>query len=239
MQITERVGQWWLGLCILLGLAALGYQLSDAAIRFKQFERSVTVKGLSEREYPADIVIWPIQFTVASNDLGELYNAIDSGTAKINAFLTQQGITAADITVAPPVITDKSAQTYVSDARPEFRYSAMQNVTVYSANVAGVRKLMSRLSELGKQGIVFTGDNYQAQTQYLYTRLNEVKPEMVEEATRQAREVAAKFAADSQSALGKIRQASQGQFSVEARDQNNPHIMKVRVVSTVEYYLSD
>jgi hypothetical protein len=115
----------------------------------------------------------------------------------------------------------------------------MQNVTVYSANVAAVRKLMSRLSELGKQGIVFSGDSFQAQTQYLYTRLNEVKPAMVEEATRQAREVAEKFAADSQSTLGKIRQASQGQFSVEARDQNNPHIMKVRVVSTVEYYLSD
>jgi uncharacterized protein len=239
MQITDRVGQWWLGLCILLGLAALGYQLSDAAIRFKQFERSVTVKGLSEHEYPADIVIWPIQFTVASNDLGELYGAIESGTAKINAFLTEQGVAATEITVAPPVITDKSAQTYSGDARPEFRYSAMQNVTVYSANVEGVRKLMSRLSELGKQGIVFTGDNFQAQTQYLYTRLNEVKPAMVEEATRQAREVAEKFAADSQSTLGKIRQASQGQFSVEARDQNNPHIMKVRVVSTVEYYLSD
>ncbi len=239
MQTPDRVGQWWLGLCILLGLALLGYQLSDAAIRFKQFERSVTVKGLSEREYPADIVIWPIQFTVASNDLGALYNSIESGTQKISAFLTQAGVALAEITVAPPVITDKSAQTYGGDARPEFRYSAMQNVTVYSANVDGVRKLMSRLSELGKQGLVFTGDNYQAQTQYLYTRLNEVKPEMVEEATRQAREVAEKFAADSQSTLGKIRQASQGQFSVEARDQNNPHIMKVRVVSTVEYYLSD
>jgi hypothetical protein len=239
MQTTDRAGQWWLGLCILLGLALLGYQLSDAAIRFKQFERSVTVKGLSEREYPADIVIWPIQFTVASNDLGALYNSIESGTQKISAFLTQAGVAPAEITVAPPVITDKSAQTYGGDARPEFRYSAIQNVTVYSANVDGVRKLMSRLSELGKQGLVFTGDNYQAQTQYLYTRLNEVKPEMVEEATRQAREVAEKFAADSQSTLGKIRQASQGQFTIEARDQNNPHIMKVRVVSTVEYYLSD
>lgn len=239
MQTTDRAGQWWLGLCLLLGLAFLGYQLSSAAIRFKQFERSVTVKGLSEREYPADIVIWPIQFTVASNDLGELYGALESGTQKINAFLTQQGIVSDEITVAPPVITDKSAQTYGGDARPEFRYSAMQNVTVYSTNVAGVRKLMSRLSELGKQGLVFTGDNYQAQTQYLFTQLNSVKPEMVEEATRQAREVAEKFAADSQSTLGKIRQASQGQFTVEARDQNNPHIMKVRVVSTVEYYLSD
>jgi hypothetical protein len=62
---------------------------------------------------------------------------------------------------------------------------------------------------------------------------------MIEEATRNAREVAQKFAEDSDSRLGKIRQASQGQFSIEPRDTNNPHIKKVRVVSTVEYYLSD
>jgi hypothetical protein len=73
----------------------------------------------------------------------------------------------------------------------------------------------------------------------MFTRLNEIKPEMIEEATRQAREVAEKFAEDSQSALGKIRQASQGQFTINDRDKNNPHIKTVRVVSTVEYYLSD
>lgn len=78
-----------------------------------------------------------------------------------------------------------------------------------------------------------------AAPEYLFTRLNAVKPQMIEEATRQAREVAEKFAADSQSSLGKIRKASQGQFSIEPRDTNNPHIKRVRVVSTVEYYLSD
>jgi hypothetical protein len=98
---------------------------------------------------------------------------------------------------------------------------------------------MTRLSELGKQGIVLSGGDYQSQPEYLFTRLNEVKPEMIEEATRQAREVAQKFAADSQSTLGRIRHASQGQFSIADRDRNNPHIKKVRVVSTVEYYLSD
>ena len=81
--------------------------------------------------------------------------------------------------------------------------------------------------------------NYHSQTEYIFTRLNEVKPEMIEEATRKAREVAEKFASDSQSKLGKIKNASQGQFSIYARDKNNPHIKKVRVVSTVQYYLSD
>ena len=98
---------------------------------------------------------------------------------------------------------------------------------------------MNSLSKLGKKGIVFTGSNYQNQTEYIFTRLNEVKPEMIEEATRKAREVAEKFAADSQSRLGKIKKAYQGQFSISPRDKNNPHIKKVRVVSTVEYYLSD
>ena len=98
---------------------------------------------------------------------------------------------------------------------------------------------MAELSELGKQGIVFTGGNYQSQIEYLFIRLNEIQPEMIEETTRKAREVAEKFASDSKSALGKIRKATQGQFSITARDKNNPHIKKVRVVSTVEYYLSD
>jgi hypothetical protein len=99
--------------------------------------------------------------------------------------------------------------------------------------------MMSDLAQLGKQGIVFTGGNYQSQTEYLFTRLNEVKPAMIEEATNKAREVAVKFAQDSQSTLGKIKRASQGQFSISARDNNTPHIKRVRVVSTVEYYLSD
>ena len=87
--------------------------------------------------------------------------------------------------------------------------------------------------------IVLTGNNYQSQTEYLFTRLNEVKPAMIEDATRKAREVAEKFAEDSDSRLGKIRRASQGQFSISPRDNNTPHIKKVRVVSTIEYYLSD
>ena len=97
---------------------------------------------------------------------------------------------------------------------------------------------MSELSEIGKQGIVLSGD-YDSKPDYLYTGLSSIKPAMIEESTQNAREVANKFAADSDSRLGKIKTASQGQFSIEDRDQNNPHIKKVRVVSTVQYYLAD
>jgi len=228
-----------LGLCLFFGLATLGYLLGNAAIRFKEYERSVTVKGLAEHEYPADIVIWPIQFTAASNDLENLYDSIEQSTARIRTFLVAKGLDPAEISLSTPLITDKSAQSYGNAAPPEFRYSAVQTVTVYSRNIEAVRTLMGDLAQLGKQGIAFTGGNYQSQTEYIFTRLNEIKPAMIEEATMKAREVARKFAEDSQSKLGKIKRASQGQFSISARDNNTPHIKNVRVVSTVEYYLSD
>ena len=239
VQQSSKTSAFILGSFIFFGLAALGYLLGNAAIEYKLYDRSVIVKGLSEQEFDADIVIWPIQFTSAGNDLESLYNSIETSTSKIKAFLGKKGISAEEITFASPAITDKSAQQYGNNFKPEFRYTSIQTVTVYSKDIKTVRSVLGSLSELGKQGIVFTGGNYESQTEYIFTRLNEVKPEMIEEATRKAREVAEKFASDSQSILGKIKRASQGQFSISARDKNNPHIKKVRVVSTVEYYLSD
>lgn len=239
MSEQSKANAFIVGLLIALGLCALGYLLGNAAIQVKEYERTVTAKGLSEREYPADIVIWPLQFTAASNNLEDLYNSIDASFIKIKAFLEKNGVNASEISLSAPAITDKSAQQYSASGNYEFRYTALQTVTVYSHNVDAIRSVKSSLSELGKQGIAFTGGNYDSQTDYLFTRLNEIKPEMIEEATKKAREVAAKFAADSQSTLGKIKRASQGQFSIQPRDKNNPHIKKIRVVSTVEYYLSD
>ena len=239
MQGLTKSSALIIGLCIALGLLGLGYMLKSAALDYKQFERSVTVKGLSEREYPADIVIWPIQFAFADNDLPKLYNLVDVSTAKIVKFLQDNGIDGQEITNNSPAITDKSAQQYGNDQYAKFRYTGVQTITVYSSDVAKVQSVMRSLSSLGKEGIVFTGDNYQAQVEYLFNQLNEVKPAMIEEATNKAREVALKFASDSNSRLGKIKQASQGQFTITDRDKNNPHIKLVRVVSTVEYYLAD
>lgn len=239
MQENSKVSALIFGAFLFLGLAVLGYILGSAAIKFKEYERTVTVKGLSEREYEADIVLWPIQFTEASNNLENLYSSIEVSTSKIQDFLKKNGISSNEISFSSPAITDKSAQQYGDNSKADFRYTALQTVTVYSKNIKDVRAVMRKLSELGKKGIVFTGGNYQSQTEYIFTRLNEVKPEMIEEATRKAREVAQKFAADSQSTLGKIKKAYQGQFSINPRDKNNPHIKRIRVVSTVEYYLSD
>lgn len=227
-----------IGLCAIVAFSILGYFLRDAAISVKEYERTVTAKGLAEREVPADIVIWPVSFTLASNNLAELYQNIDQGTQSVREYLRARDIAAADISANSPVITDKSAQSYGGPDAP-FRYVATAVVTVYSHDIDTVRRAMNDLPELGKKGIVLTAGNYDSQTQYLFTGLNDIKPDMIEQATLNAREVAQKFAADSGSRLGKIKRASQGQFSINPRDANNPHIKKVRVVSTVEYYLAD
>lgn len=228
-----------LGGFIAIGLAVLGFQLANAAISVKQYERSVTVKGLSEREVMADIVLWPIQFNVASNNLGDLYHTIEANSADIKNFLVEHGISASEISLSAPDITDRSAQQWGGNDTAKYRYTATQTLTVYSENIETARQIMPKLSELGKEGIVFTSGSYDNRTEYIYTSLNSIKPSMVEEATREARAVAQKFATDSDSQLGKIKRASQGQFSITDRDKNNPHIKKVRVVSTIEYYLSD
>lgn len=238
MSLTLRTFErFWLGLCLLLGLCGLGYLLGKAAVQVKTYDRSVTVKGLSEREVPADIVIWPLSFMAAGNDLPGLYAALEAHTQAIRSFMTTRGIQDSEITVSSPVVTDKVAQSYGGQAPAEMRYSATQVVTVYSDKVKAVREVMKAIPALGKQGIAFTGDEFQ--TEYLFSGLNKLKPEMVQEATAEARHVAEKFAQDSSSRLGKIRMASQGQFTLEPRDRNNPHIKKIRVVSTIEYYLSD
>lgn len=239
MQKDTRVAALILGVFLFLGLAALGDLLGNAALEYKALDRTVTVKGLSEREYPADIVIWPIQFNTVSNDLTDLYAQIDTSTSKIRNFLQENGIKTDEISVSAPAINDKSMYQYNSVDIPEFRYTASQTVTIYSKNIDSVRSAKGSLSKLGKEGIIFSGDDYGSSTEYIFTQLNEVKPEMIAEATVKARAVAEKFAEDSESSLGKIRKASQGQFSISPRDTNNPHIKKIRVVTTVEYYLSD
>lgn len=239
MRIVARTSAIVLGLSLVLGLSSLGYLLGSFAVTVKEYERTVSVKGLAEQEHVADIVIWPIQYTAADNDLSTLYATIDANNSNIREFLQSNGLPASAVTMAPPAITDRLAQSYGDGSRAEFRYTATQALTVYSSDIELVRSLMSSLSDLGREGIVFSGAEYHLQPEYLFTRLNDIKPAMIEEATREARAAAVKFADDSNSELGKIRNASQGQFSISDRDRNNPHIKNVRVVVSVEYYLSD
>jgi len=239
MSQTNGRGTYVLAIGVFLGLAALGLLLGRGALQVKQLDRTVTVKGLAEREVAADIALWPLQFSAASNDAAALYATAEKNAAAITEFLRGAGFTEDEITVSPPSVTDKLAQQWGGGGEVPLRYSVTRTVTVYTPRIDLVRATQKRLGELGRAGIVLGGNEYQSQTQYLFTKLNDLKPAMIEEANRNAREVAVKFAQDSQSRLGRIKTAQQGQFTVEDRDQNNTHIKKVRVVSTVVYYLVD
>ena len=228
-----------LGALLCVGLATMGLLLSEGIIKFRDMERVVSVKGLSERDMPADVAIWPIRFTEVSNDLSELYGSLESKNDKVNNFLRQQGFKVDEISVSVPAIQDRQAQGFSEEQVRNGRYAGTSTLTVYSNDIAMVRKAMSNLTQLGQNGIAISGQDYDVKTQFLFTKLNDIKPAMIEEATRNAREVAEKFAHDSGSKLGKIKRASQGQFSIDDRDSNTPYIKKVRIVSTVEYYLVD
>lgn len=228
-----------LGAFICFGLIIFGYLISSTALEVKGMDRIVTVKGLAEREVEANIAIWPIKFDEANNDLTQLYSDVENKSDLIVKFLKKNGFVDDEITISQPSIVDRQAQAYGDASKIQFRFTASTTVTVYSSKVLLVRETMKKVVELGKEGIAISGQDYQHKTEFLFTELNKIKPEMIEEATNNAREVAMKFAKDSKSKLGKIKKASQGQFSINDRDTSTQYIKKVRVVSTIAYYLSD
>ena len=225
-------------ICLLIGLVFVGAMFPVAVSKFRAYDRTVTVKGLSEREVDADKVIWPLAFNVVGNDLNGVYAEIDRNVAAIRDFLISGGISESEITVAMPAISDKYAQEYGDNDRT-YRYFCKNVVTVCTNNVDTVLSLMPRQSELLKKGIIGSGNSWENQIQFAFEGLNGIKPEMIEDATKNAREAAEKFAKDSGSRLGKIRTASQGTFTISDRDSNTPYIKKVRVVSSVTYYLNN
>jgi len=228
-----------LGFLLLAGLGLLGWFIAHGMVSMKELDRTIAVKGLSEREVPADIAIWPIKFQEAGNDLPMLYSAIQKKNELIVEFLKKNGFGEGEITISAPSITDKRAQEWGTSAGTGFRYSGASTVSIYTEKVQLVIDTREKLLDLGKMGIAISGQDYESRTTFLFSKLNDIKPAMIEEATKNGREVAAKFAQDSDSRLGKIKRASQGQFSIEDRDSNTPQVKKVRVVATIEYYLSD
>lgn len=223
---------------LAIGLIILGTQIQKGINNFVEKDRIVTVKGLAEMEVPANKVTWPLMYKEVGNDLTALYNRINATNTAIVKFLRKKGITEEEISINAPEIIDMQAERYVGENKT-YRYNVTTVITVTSAKVDLVRSLISEQSELLKQGIAITGGDYRYQIQYDYTSLNEIKPKMIEEATKNAREAALKFAKDSDSELGKIRRASQGQFSIDNRDANTPYIKRIRVVTTIDYLLED
>ncbi len=239
MKIDNKIASFAsAGLLIGVGLLLLGLCMKSGIDDFAHRDRIVTVRGLAQRDIPANKVTWPIVSKLTGDDLKSLYTQVQSIDSAITTFLKTNGITDAEISVNPPAVTDLKADQY-NAANAPYHYSVTAVVTVTSSRVELVRKLINRQTELMAQGIAITAGDYNYPTLYEYTDLNTIKPPMIAEATQNARKAADKFAEDSHSKLGKIKTASQGQFSIDDRDQYTPQIKTVRVVSTIEYYLKD
>ena len=196
-------GKFFSGLFVMLGLVVLGLQFPRAVEKFRSFDRTVNVKGLCEKEVKADKVIWPVVYKVMANDIQSVYDQIDANNAIVMAFLESGGVKADEISVAVPTISDKYATEYGSNDRA-YRYIATNVLTVCTSDVDAVLALMSRQSELLKKGVVTGGNSWENPVEFKYEGLNDIKPQMIEEATMNAREAAEKFAKDSHSRLGKI-----------------------------------
>lgn len=219
---------------LALGGVGAGWMVGRGLYNLKAGDRYVTVKGFAEREIEANLAIWPVRYTVAAQTLDALQAQLDDSAAKIKNFMVKQGFKAEDITVNLPTINDTSS--WGGDNRPALRYNAEGTVVLRTTDVPGVRKAIQEVGSLIKNGVAV---GYTYGTEYNYTDLESIKPEMIASATQDARRAAEKFAQDSGSQVGNIRNAQQGLFSIEPKDQYAQDIKKVRVVTTVQYYLVD
>lgn len=235
---TKNANKYFSGVAFVLGMIILGVSLNLTVGNFKSYDRCVTVKGLCEKEVMADKVIWPIVYKQGGNELGSLYSTVQDMNNTIIEFLKEAGVNDDEITIKSPSIMDTRTNLY--SERNNYNYIVTAGVTVCSDKVELIVKLQTEQAKLYEKGIpVGMQDNWEYPTVYSFTGLNDIKPAMIEEATVNARQAAEKFAEDSNSKLGKIKTATQGQFSVSDRDSNTPYIKNVRVVTNVVYYLKD
>jgi len=222
---------------LALGIVIAGYLVGDALVEARSTERKVSVRGLAERDVPANLALWPIVFTVTSDDLSDLQRKADTGVATVRDFLAGD-FPVEQVSVSAPRVQDREAQQTSGDGRRLDRYSAEVAVTLRTDRIDAVKKAIERTGELVKKGVPVMR-SYEYNTQYLFTALETIKPEMIAEATMDARRAAEQFAKDSGSEVGAIKTAQQGLFSIADRDQFSPEVKTVRVVTTVEYYLGD
>lgn len=227
-------------LLIAVGLIVGGFFIGNTLLKAKKFERSVQVKGLAEREVPADLAVWPLQISLAGNDLAVLKEELESQKQAVHDFFLDQGFEPGELQAGATNIQDLKADPYRNPSQYlEYRYIAKSDYTIRTANIARLQTIFSESLELIAQGILIASKDTWRPIEYSFTGLNDIKPAMVEEATKNAREVAEKFAQDSGSKVGKIKSARQGVFSITDLDASTPEIKQVRVVSTIDYFLED
>ncbi len=227
----------WFGAAGILavGMIAGGYLLGDGLLRAKDAERAVTVRGLAERDVTADLATWTISYSTTSTSLAEAQAKVRADTATIEAFFRELGFPADALQPTGANVT--SGTTY----NGAINYTVRQRLALRTEDVARAQQAVARQFDLVDRGVLLEEGSGMA---YTFTKLNDIKPEMVAEATRDARAAAQQFAEDSSARVGKIRDATQGCFTIEARDgdtggwgsADSPY-KKVRVVTTVSFTL--
>lgn len=238
-----------LGGMIAAGLALMGYEIKQALIESRRSERLVTVKGLAEREVKADTAIWPIRFTAVSGELSAAYDKSDADKKRMLAFLSAEGLEPSEIEIGQVKVSDTQAQEY---GRPEAgpRFIIEQAITIHTKKVEKVAALSGRIADLVKAGVVL---NRASSVSYHFTGVNQIKPEMLAEATKNARAAAAQFAADSGATVGRIFRATQGALSLASLEGSSAGsdeggyrgnveeriVQKARVVMTVQFVLEN
>lgn len=230
-------------LLVAAGIALGGWFIGSGFVEARTGDRFVTVKGISERDVMADMALWPIRFVAAGNDLKAVQQKIQQDRNRIQSFLGNHGIVAEAVEVQNLEVTDRTAEAYQSGPY-ENRFIMAQTLMVRSNQVAIINKASQDIGMLVEAGVILNSQ-YSGGPTYLFNRLTELKPEMIAEATKNARSSAEQFAHDSGSELAGIRRANQGVFVILARDkapmlQEEKQVHKtVRVVSTIDYYLAD
>lgn len=218
---------------IAAGLALCGLFIELGIRQMANRDRAVTVKGLSTQDVKADHVVWPLSFSIGGNDLPALYKDLAQVQKTAIDFFIQKGFDAADIQVGDISVSDNWENYY--NNKPDNHYTLTSSIVISTDSVDLVINNQGCQTQLLNKGIILNSQNWSVD--YQYNGLNELKPQMIEDATKNARAVAQKFADDAQCRLGSIRKANQGQFSVES-DTYQPWVKHVRVVTTVDYYLN-
>jgi hypothetical protein len=246
-------GGMMMGSLLALGMIVGGWTLGTQIKATRLGDRYVSVRGLAERNVKSDLAIWPIDYKEAGDDLPSLYTRTESDRKVILQFLSQQGIQPSEIDLGVVRVVDKQANEFGGADRAPHRYIVEQQITVMTSRVDQISAAAQKTMTLVQQGIVLNS-NAERGLAYKFTGLNSIKPDMITEATRNARAAANRFALDSGSSLGSIRQANQGIFSIlpansggdtgESGDGGgygsnaDSSLMKtVRVVTSVDYYL--
>ena len=237
-----------LGVLIGAGVAVGGYFVGHGFYMARAGEQYVTTKGLVERDVEADLAVWTISYTATGAEISEANDRIDQDQKLVATFAQSHGFTANEMEIQPTTVTDTFANRFENGAPdPKERYTVKGGVRLRSGKVDQVRRASQDTGDLVKEGVVL-GENYPQAAQYFFTKLNDIRPAMLAEATRSARAVAEQFALDSHSRLGPIRRANQGVFQITGRDTTGDTApaddqssieKKVRLVSTVDYYLTN